>query len=123
MTPCHGGTTPSGQVDELVAFMKNRKLFFYRSLAAIVGREFDFDTLQKASEVDDDALIKALEHAERAQIISEERRAGRIVFSFAHVLIPATLRDRVSGLRRQRMQSRVANAIEALRPEDFGTLA
>src|SRR3990172_6539389 len=38
MTPCHGGTTPSGQVDELVAFMKNRKLFFYRSLGDTLKR-------------------------------------------------------------------------------------
>lgn len=94
-------------------------------VAAILGREFDFDTLKQATELDEDVLIDALESAERAQVISEARRgsAGTTTFAFAHSLFPATLRDGVSVLRRQRLHHRVATAIEAARPEDFETLA
>jgi tetratricopeptide (TPR) repeat protein len=92
-------------------------------LAAVLGREFDFETLQKAGDQDEDALIEALESAERAQLIGETHRAGRMTFVFAHALIPAALRDSVSGLRLQRLHRRAAVAIMALRPDDFETLA
>lgn len=92
-------------------------------LAAVIGREFDFATLKKASDLDEDSLIDALENAERAQLISEARRAGSESFIFAHALIPSTLRDSVSGLRRHRLHRRVAAAIESLRPSDYETLA
>ncbi len=69
-------------------------------LAAILGRDFDFETLGRASELDEDALVTALEDAERAQLISEveSSRPGQVAFSFVHVLIPSTLREGVSGL-------------------------
>ena len=97
-------------------------------LAAILGREFDFDTLKQASEQDEDTLIASLETAERAQLINEvARRSGRgggeATFAFAHALIPSTLRESVSGLRRHRLHRRAAIAIETLRPEDFESLA
>jgi len=84
-------------------------------VAAILGREFDFETLYQASEQDEDTLIDALEMAERAQLIGEVKGKGRETFSFAHALIPATLRESVSGVRRHRLHRRVAAAIESLR--------
>jgi tetratricopeptide (TPR) repeat protein len=94
-------------------------------LAAVFGREFDFDALRRASELDEDSLIAALESAERAQLIGEVRRPGQAgtLFAFAHALIPTTLRDGMSSLRRQRLHRRVAQAIAALRPADFEVLA
>ncbi len=98
-------------------------------LAVILGREFDFATLQQASEQEEEALIAALESAERAQLISEVRDVGRVGrpagerFAFAHALIPFTLRGSVSGMRRHRLHRRAAAAIERLRPDDFEALA
>ena len=92
-------------------------------LAAILGREFDFETLHNASEQDEEALIATLERAERAQLIRESPRAGRVAYNFAHALIPFTLRESLSGLRRQRLHHRAANVIEALRPNDVEALA
>ncbi|HLF28681.1 MAG TPA: protein kinase [Anaerolineae bacterium] len=94
-------------------------------LAAIFGREFDFDVLNQASDATDDALIDALESAERAQLIGEVRRPGspRTTFAFAHALVPAALRESISSLRRQRLHRRVAAAIQALRPDDYEVLA
>ncbi len=92
-------------------------------VAAIFGREFDFETLHGATEQDEDALVAALERAERAQLIGEAPRAGRVAFSFAHTLIPFALRESLGSLRRQRLHRRAAAVIEAQRPTDVEALA
>jgi len=92
-------------------------------LAAILGREFDYDTLAKASEVSEDALIEALEAAEHAQLIEEVSGKGGVTFSFLHALIPATLEESVHTLRRRKLHRQAAAAIEGLRPEDHEALA
>ncbi|MBN1485139.1 MAG: protein kinase [Chloroflexia bacterium] len=92
-------------------------------MAAILGREFEFAVLREACEQDEETLIEALEQAERAQLILELKRADRELFRFAHGLMPSTLRESVSGLRRHRMHRRAAQAIEAVHADDFGALA
>jgi serine/threonine protein kinase/tetratricopeptide (TPR) repeat protein len=91
--------------------------------AAILGRIFDFDTLRDAIDIDEDALMEALEQAERAQLIEETGAAGGGTFSFSHALIPSTLTEELSGLRRRRMHQRAAQAIQELQPENYETLA
>lgn len=94
-------------------------------LAAVLGRDFDFETLRAASEQDEENLITALERAARAQLVGEvaAARTGHITYSFAHALIPFALRESVSGLRRQRLHRRVGTAVETQRPHDFEALA
>jgi eukaryotic-like serine/threonine-protein kinase len=97
-------------------------------LAAIIGREFDFATLQAASDADEDRLIDALEAAQRGQLVIEvsaagNRETGSERFRFEHNLTLTTLRGNVSGLRRRRLHRRVAEAIRSLRPDDDAALA
>ncbi len=94
-------------------------------LAAILGRDFDFDTLVKASDLGEDALIAAMEDAERAQLVVEKPpvTSGQVSLSFAHVLMASTLRESVSGMRRQRLHRRAAAAVEATHPGDVEALA
>jgi tetratricopeptide (TPR) repeat protein len=92
-------------------------------LAAVLGREFAFETLLAASDAGDEDLIEDLECASRAQLV-EEVSAGRdVTFAFTHALIPATLYEGVSTLRRRRLHRRAAAAIERLHPDDFESLA
>ncbi|MFQ5931730.1 MAG: AAA family ATPase, partial [Nitrospiraceae bacterium] len=91
--------------------------------AAILGREYDFETLVAASDLDEEALVDALEQAERAQLIDEISGEHGGTFRFAHALIGTTLEGGLSGLRRRRMHHEAAGAIEELRPHDFETLA
>lgn len=93
------------------------------NLAAVLGREFDFDTLAEASELDEDTLIEVLEAAEDAQLIEEVSGKGSATFSFVHALIPSTLVEGVRTLRRRRLHKRAAVAIQVTRPEDFEDLA
>jgi ABC-type oligopeptide transport system substrate-binding subunit len=92
-------------------------------LAAILGREFDFDTLAQASELDEDTLLDALESAERAQLIEEVTEDGRGTFAFEHRLIPTTLVEGLRTLQRRRLHRRAATAVEALHPDNFEVLA
>ena len=92
-------------------------------LAAVLGREFEFETLLTASEGAEEDLIEVLEGAAQAQLI-EEVRAGRdVTFAFTHALIPATLYEGVGTLRRRRLHRRAAAAIEQVHPNDFEALA
>jgi tetratricopeptide (TPR) repeat protein len=92
-------------------------------LAAVFGREFEYDVLATASDLDEETLITALESAESAQLIGEVGEARDVSFAFAHALIPTTLYEGVSTLRRRGLHRRAAEAIEALRPGDFEALA
>ena len=97
-------------------------------VAAVIGKEFDFATLKKASGQDEDELIARLEKAERAQLIHENDSAaccpeGEEAFSFAHGLIPISLREDLSTLRLHRLHRRVIAAIQELRPDDFDRIA
>lgn len=92
-------------------------------LAAILGREFDFETLKNANESDSAALHLVLERAERAQLLQKIERDGNLMYAFAHALIPFALRESIGGLRRQRMHARVAEALERQRPDDVESLA
>ena len=92
-------------------------------LAAILGREFDFGALRLMSGLEEDILIDSLELAGRAQLIAEVRPSGaehaqsRTTYTFAHALIPASLGEALSGLRRQRLHRRAAEALELLYPD------
>ena len=92
-------------------------------LAAILGREFEYETLATASELEEDALIEALETAEQAQLIEEVNGSGEVTFSFVHALIPSTLAEGVRTLRRRKLHRRAADAFRTSRPENFEAIA
>jgi ABC-type oligopeptide transport system substrate-binding subunit len=92
-------------------------------LAAVLGREFELDTLAQASELDEDTLTDGLEDAEQAQLIEEVSGEGGGTFAFAHGLIATTLVESLRTLQRRRLHRRAAAAIEAQRPDDFEALA
>ena len=92
-------------------------------MASILGREFEFTTLQRATDMPEVRLIEALEAAEHAQLISETRHNGDVMFTFLHALIPASLTESVSVLRRKLLHRRAAEAIEAIRPDSYEILS
>jgi ABC-type oligopeptide transport system substrate-binding subunit len=88
-------------------------------LAALLGRDFEYEMLAAVSEMDEDCLIDVLEKAEQAQLIEEVRRprpSTTTEFTFTHALIHSTLLSNLSTLRRQRQQRKVALALEASFP-------
>jgi ABC-type oligopeptide transport system substrate-binding subunit len=91
-------------------------------LAAVLGRQFDLDTLSEASELDEDLLTDALEQAERAQLI-EESRSEQGVFAFVHGLIATTLLDDLRVPHLRKLHHQPAGAVKKRRPDDLESLA
>jgi tetratricopeptide (TPR) repeat protein len=96
------------------------------SIASVVGRDFDLDTVITVAGEDDDLAIDLLDRAVDARLVEEvEGRIGR--YSFVHALTREALYDSLSGSRRARLHRRVADAIEARVAPDLdeylGTLA
>jgi tetratricopeptide (TPR) repeat protein len=86
-------------------------------VAAVIGREFDFDVLEAVAPQDGDELIAALEEGVEARVLREAGRVGR--YAFTHALVRATLYDGLSQLRRARLHGRVGEAIARLRSVDL----
>ncbi|MFQ5813568.1 MAG: AAA family ATPase, partial [Anaerolineae bacterium] len=81
--------------------------------AAVIGRSFDFDTLQEASGRSDDETVTALE-ALLAQRLVEEVRGGAgergLICDFSHEKLRALVYEEASLARRRLLHRRVAEA-------------
>jgi len=82
--------------------------------AAVVGRAFSYELLQELVDVDEDALLDAVDEAGRAQLVSSAAVGGEARFTFAHEQIRQTLLSTLQLPRRQRLHLQVAEAIEGL---------
>jgi predicted ATPase len=91
--------------------------------AALLGREFEFETLKGISDLDEDSLVDGLEMAVHSQLVDEIHRSGELKFVFAHALIPSSLREGMSYLRRQRLHRRIASYFEKRHPDNYVALA
>src|SRR5579859_5002628 len=83
------------------------------SIAAVIGREFRFDILQRVYGQSEDDLERAMEEATGAVMIEERSFAmGAVTYAFRHAFIHQTLYQGVLAPRRMRLHQAVARALE-----------
>jgi class 3 adenylate cyclase/tetratricopeptide (TPR) repeat protein len=96
------------------------------SVAAVAGREFELDVLERVLEHPRDRLIDLVEEAIAADVLVEPAQSmGRL--SFSHALFRETIYEQLSATRKAAIHGQIAAAIEeapADRPDErAGTLA
>jgi ABC-type oligopeptide transport system substrate-binding subunit/DNA-binding SARP family transcriptional activator len=84
------------------------------NLAAVLGREFDFDVLNAAGKQDEEATLEALETLLRRRFVSEGSGVVGRDYAFHHHKIQEVVYVGLSLRRRQLLHARVAEALEGL---------
>ncbi|MFZ0545576.1 MAG: tetratricopeptide repeat protein [Candidatus Promineifilaceae bacterium] len=87
-------------------------------LAAILGREFDFDLLKLLWGRDDDAILEQIELWLRHFLIEEGTGIDGRDYAFSHHKLQEVLYVAIPRRRRQQLHSRAAAAMEALYPTE-----
>ncbi len=90
-------------------------------IAAVLGREFDYEVLIVASDLAEDSVIDAIEAADRAQMVQEGREDT--LYEFVHALVPQSIRENTHRLRRRKLHKRAAAAYEKVQPENYESLS
>jgi tetratricopeptide (TPR) repeat protein len=88
--------------------------------AAVAGRVFQFDIVQRAGEWRDDLALGALESLLSRKFVRESQPDGEFVF--AHHLVQEAIYADLSAPRRAFWHRRIAEAIQALRAKDYAAL-
>ena len=83
------------------------------SVAAVIGREFSLEVLQRVAGLDEEDLYVALEEAIGVGVVEERSSVGGVVgFRFAHAFFRQTLYEETFAPRRIRMHHQVGEALE-----------
>ena len=83
------------------------------AIAAVIGREFRLDVLQRVADVPEEELFGALEEARGVGILEERSAVGSgVSFRFAHAFFRQTLYEEMFAPRRIRLHQQVGRALE-----------
>ncbi len=87
------------------------------TLAAVIGREFDFPLLEALAKLSEDELLERIEEAAAAGVLAETPGVPDR-FSFTHALVRETLYGDIVAARRVRLHHRIGEALERLSQPD-----
>jgi class 3 adenylate cyclase/predicted ATPase len=88
-------------------------------IAAVIGREFSFDLLSIASQIDEDDMLSALSLLEQADIIYRVDIWPFVRFAFKHALLRDAIYDSLLRSKRQQIHADIA----AIMARDFPEIA
>ena len=82
--------------------------------ASVIGRVFSFEVLQLLSDLEADTTLECLEEAENAGLLVSVANGLNSRFTFSHELIRQAVLGGLSAVRRQRLNLKVADALERM---------
>jgi predicted ATPase len=82
--------------------------------AAVIGDEFEFDTLAEVMEIDEDDLDDILREGVKGWMIKEQQSALGDFYRFQHSMLRRALYNSMAKSNRRRIHARVAEALEHL---------
>ncbi|HLF09172.1 MAG TPA: protein kinase [Dehalococcoidia bacterium] len=83
------------------------------SVAAVIGRDFNLQTLHVVANASEEAVLSGLEEAIRVGVLEERSRLGAVSYRFAHAFFRQTLYEEMIAPRRLRLHQEIARALEA----------
>ncbi len=89
-------------------------------LAATIGREFTYDVLLQASDLDEQSLVRYLDEAWQCRVISER---GTSAYDFSHDKIRQIAYLNLSKSRRRSYHRRIAKALELVYSDTMGPIS
>ena len=85
------------------------------AVAAVMGREFRLDVLQRVAGLEEEPLYEALAEAKAVAVVEERAAIGAAVsYRFTHAFFRQTLYEETIAPRRIRLHQQVARALEAV---------
>jgi tetratricopeptide (TPR) repeat protein len=84
------------------------------SVAAVIGREFRLDVLQRVLGLPEEELYRALEEATALAVVEQRQAVGTVGFRFSHAFFRQTLYEEQFIPRRIRWHQQVGRALEAV---------
>lgn len=90
------------------------------SLAATIGREFNFDVLRRVMARDEESLVRSLDELWRRRIVREHGTEG---YDFTHVSLREVVYADLSAATRRWFHSQIAIALESLHVGDLDAVS
>jgi len=89
------------------------------SLAAVVGREFDFQVLSEVTGLEEDQLVNHLDECLRNGLIQERRVPTGEIYAFTDNQVREVLYEGVSTVRRRRYHLQIGQILEKLQAKNL----
>jgi class 3 adenylate cyclase len=83
------------------------------AVAAVIGRDFDLETLRGVAGLSEDELLAGIEEAVRVGVLEERSLPGAVRYRFAHAYFRQSLYEEMIAPRRLRLHQEVARVLEA----------
>jgi DNA-binding SARP family transcriptional activator/predicted ATPase len=89
-------------------------------LAATIGRAFSLDVLARASDLEEEALVRGLDELCRRHVVREQ---DDLSYDFTHDKLREVAYARISGAGQRMLHHRVAQALEAVHAADLDSVS
>src|SRR6266566_5268397 len=92
------------------------------NVAAVIGREFTFPVLARASGQSEDAVVQGLDELWQRRIVREQGAGTAEAYDFSHDKLREQAYDSLSPAHRRLLHRRAAEAFEVVYAEDLGAV-